>query len=61
MSKVAASVVVPVTAFDGTDLKLCNWGGTNYPRNLEGMYNSSLIVSSIRYLKKSLLLNRFLS
>ena len=31
------SFVVPVTAFDGTEHKFCNWGGTNYPRDLEGM------------------------
>lgn len=32
------SFVVPVTALDdGTEHKLCNWGGTNYPRDLAGM------------------------
>lgn len=33
------SFVAPVTAFDGTEHKLANWGGTNYPRDLEGMYD----------------------
>ncbi len=38
------SFVVPVTAFDGTEHKLANWGGTNYPRDLAGMldYKNSL-------------------
>ncbi|SHO44129.1 MBL fold metallo-hydrolase [Desulfopila aestuarii] len=33
------SFVVPVTAFDGSEHKLANWGGTNYPKDIAGMLN----------------------